>query len=308
MIFLLSLFCILGVSHASSLRSNVRKVNENTRLISYPMIMSHDAASGEISESRDHVVADWTKTQSVGLVAQLDCGVRSFDYRPTSTKDGKIYAHHGGITIHVEMKDSLRDIMKWANKHPDDLVVMYISHWDGDGCQDAVTNLLKSLSINTITECSSLSTLTYGEAKQASKLTGGGYLIAVYDCTNEYYDDSINCYSKDFTCYDSWPDNTKSIPFQALSTYMTKTTSSDPTETEALFWMAQAHWQSTAGSVTLGTLHNSSIVQDERRSEINLFIEQNILSGSYPYLNFLELDEVCDRGTEIYQAIKQVYL
>ena len=288
-------------------RLNLRSITDNSRLISYPMIMSHDAASGEISEDRDHVVADWTKTQSVGLVAQLGCGVRAFDYRPTY-QDGTIYAHHGGITIHVEMKQSLQDIINWANQNPDDLIILYLSHWDGDGCKEAVTDLLTSFQINTITTCNTLATLTYAEAKAASQLANGGYLLAIYDCTNEYYDSSINCYAKEFTCYDSWPENTTSIPFDALQTYMLQTTTQDPTTKESLLWMAQAHWQSTAGSVTLGTLHKSSLVEDEKRSQINAFIEQQIRKGSYPSLNFLELDEVCDRGIEIYQAIQEYYL
>ncbi len=40
-------------------------------LTQYSMLMSHDAVSGEIIEDRDHVVADWTKTQSVGILGQL---------------------------------------------------------------------------------------------------------------------------------------------------------------------------------------------------------------------------------------------
>ena len=56
------------------------------------MIMSHDAASGYLN--REHVVADWTDTQGATLSEQLDCGSRSFDYRPYY-KDGELFAHHG---------------------------------------------------------------------------------------------------------------------------------------------------------------------------------------------------------------------
>lgn len=281
------------------------RVNDDTRLISYPFIMSHDAASGEIAEDRDHVLADWTKTQSVGLVPQLDCGVRAFDYRPTLSKNGTLFAHHGGIVIHVPMASSVKDILRWANSHPDDLVIIYLSHWDGDGCQEAVTELLNSYSVYTVSNCVDLQTLTYGQAKKKAALKLGGYVMAAYDCTEENYDSKIICYSKDFTCYD---EDTKSVPMNDLANYMTKTTAIDPTVASPIFWMAQAHWQSTAASITLGTLHNSSIVQDERRAGVNAFVEQSILSSSYPFLNFLELDEVCDRGQEIYAAIKQVYL
>jgi hypothetical protein len=299
--FLYVLPCVLSLD-------SVWKVNDSTRLISYPMIMSHDSASGEIVPERDHVLADWTRTQDVGLVPQLDCGARSFDYRPIFGHDNIIYAHHGGVTIHVPMATSVKDIMSWANKHPEDLIVLYLSHWEGDNCKEEVAKLLDSMKINTIEDCNVLKTITYGEAKKQSALKLGGSLMAVYDCTEEYFDQKINCYSKDFTCYDSWPENTKSVPFTNLANYMKKTTATDPTVLQPIFWMAQAHWQSTASSITFGTLHNSSVVQDERRSQVNLYIEQSILNHSYPFLNFLELDELCDRGTEIYQAIKTVYI
>jgi hypothetical protein len=55
-----------------------RKLQNDYTLNRYPIIMSHDAATGEIVEERDHVVDDWAKTQSVGLVEQLNCGARSF--------------------------------------------------------------------------------------------------------------------------------------------------------------------------------------------------------------------------------------
>jgi hypothetical protein len=42
-----------------------------------------------------HVVDDWAQTQSIGLAGQLDCGARSFDYRPYLKDDGELYAHHG---------------------------------------------------------------------------------------------------------------------------------------------------------------------------------------------------------------------
>jgi hypothetical protein len=43
-----------------------RASNENIPLISYPIIMSHDSASGEIID--DNIVMAWTKTQSGGII------------------------------------------------------------------------------------------------------------------------------------------------------------------------------------------------------------------------------------------------
>eukprot|EP01032_Pedospumella_encystans_P037454 gene37454-42422_t len=67
--------------------------------------MAHDAASGEIVEERDHVVMEWTRTQGTGLVGQLNCGVRSFDYRPYLQGD-VLFAHHGPVVVHKTMSSS----------------------------------------------------------------------------------------------------------------------------------------------------------------------------------------------------------
>ena len=45
--------------------------------------------------TRTHVVDKWAQTQSSGLGGQLECGARSFDYRPYLDEDGVLYAHHG---------------------------------------------------------------------------------------------------------------------------------------------------------------------------------------------------------------------
>lgn len=281
----------------------------------YPIIMTHDSATGELDESRDYIVADWAKTQSATLVNQLNCGARAFDYRPKLESDKLIYAHHGGITIRVPMSESVKSIAAWANSNPDDLVMLYLSHFDGDGCEDEVVKLLTSMRVKMIRATSSstcqqqLQGLAYGQAKAMSTLHDGpGSVLAVFDCTEENYDSRINCYGKDFTCYDSWPDNTKQIPFDHLRSYVINTTLADPTTSSANLWMNQAHWQSTAATVSLGTLHRSSLIEDERRSALNLWVKDMIYNQEMPYLNVLELEDVCDHGQEVYEAISQVYL
>lgn len=301
-------FCFLQLNLSIGEISDIYLQNKNAIPLNvFPMIMAHDAASGEIVPERDHIVSDWTKTQSSGLIDQLNCGARSFDYRPI-LKDSTLYAHHGGIVIYVPMESSLQDIIGWSEAHPSDLIILYISHYEGDGCQEEAVKLLQKYSVYTVQDCNQLKNLTYGDALNLSMLVNGGHLLALFDCTNEFYDDSINCYNAKYTCYDSWPKGTSSIPFDNLSTYLLTTTKSNPTVSSPDTWMAQAHWQSTAGSVTLGTLHNSSIVQDERRSGINTWINKQVLNQAFIYLNYLELDEVCDQGNEISQSIENIYL
>jgi hypothetical protein len=65
----------------------------------------------------------------------------------------------------------------------------------------------------------------------------------------------------------------------------------------------QAHWQSTALSITLGTLHNSSLLLDEERSNINGWMAQQVTDKVYPHLNIVEVDHVCDHGLELYNSL-----
>ena len=285
------------------------QINAGQMLNSYPMIMSHDAATGEIIPERDHIVADWSMTQNTSLVEQLNCGSRSFDYRPYLYKN-VVFAHHGGFKIYKPMEETVMEVMKWCHEHSDDLIIFYISHYDGDsGCETAAKALFDRLKIKTIQDCGDLSSLSYTEAKVQAALPGGGSLLAIFDCTDEYYDSTINCYGNDFVCYnDSWPQNTSYIPFDHMTSYLQNTTNTDPTSHSVNMWMTQAHWQSSAETVILGTLHNSSLLLDESRSNMNKWIESAIYSKSFKYLNFLELDHVCDNGPAIYEAIKRVYL
>lgn len=54
-------------------------------------------------------------------------------------------------------------------------------------------------------------------------------------------------------------------------------------------WMAQAHWQYSATSVAEGVLHNSSILLDESKSEINHMLVHNISNYAFPFVNIVEV-------------------
>lgn len=289
-------------------------MNGEVLLKSYPMIISHDAATGELYMDRDHVVADWGRTQSTGLVGQLNCGSRSFDYRPY-LKDNVLIAHHGPLLIHKEMRESVTEIVNWTKENSNELVIMIISHCDSNAdsssdCINESIKLLSEMNVYTITNCDDLATLTYEKALElANTSDDGSGLIAIIDCVAENYDSTINCYGKDFICYDSWPENTTDIPWSYMKQYMSLVTKK-PTEQQqgSQLYMAQAHWQSNALGDTLGTLHNSSLLADEYRSGVNSWVVESINANEFEFINLLELDNVCDKGNEIAQALKTVYL
>lgn len=277
-------------------------------LSEYAMVMSHDAATGYLT--RTHVVADWTITQGVDLIGQLDCGSRSFDYRPYYDKDqDKVLAHHGGVKVDIEMGDAIDDVLSWSVKNPEELVMFYINSCDGDeGCMAATKAVVDSKNIYSISDCSSLGTLTVDDIMKHSQINdpaNGGHVFALYDCVAEEYDSTTNCYSKDFTCYDARPKNTAQIPWDHMISYAMNTTAADKSHGESYTpWMLQAHWQSTAGSITSGTLHRSSILLDEERSGMNLWTAESIAAGVFPTLSIIEVDNVCNHGIDIYNALK----
>ena len=86
--------------------------------------MAHDAASAYLTTSgpiRGQVYS-WTKTQDAGSMAELlECGTRSFDWRP-AWKEGKLGGHHGDIFIEHEFEETVREMNDWCAKNPDELV------------------------------------------------------------------------------------------------------------------------------------------------------------------------------------------
>eukprot|EP01031_Cornospumella_fuschlensis_P025438 gene25438-30717_t len=287
---------------ASPILQAVAVANGDILLRNYPLIMTHDAATGELVEDRDHIVADWAKTQSVGLGEQLKCGARSFDYRPKLEKDGTIYAHHGGVTIRKPMQESVADILSWNGLNPDEFVMLYISHTDGDNCTAAVESLLASMKVPYTKDCTALNTWTYSHALDVSSLPSGGHLLAIFDCVDEQYDESIECYVDRDVCYEG--DTLATKGYQKLISYMNALTNSPP----STLYMVQAHWQSSVSSVAKGTLHRSSLLLDESKSGVNAYVAQQIRAKAYPNMGLLEVDNVCDGGSEILQAIREVYL
>lgn len=244
-------------------------------------------------------MTDWAKTQSTGLVGQLQCGARAFDYRPQCEDGGHIYAHHGGISIKKPMKESVQDLIDWSASNPSDMIVLYLSHFDGDNCPAQVQDLLKSMGVYFVTDCNSLNGLTYDAAFKASTSTLGGHIFGVFDCMEEAYDSSINCYGPDYVCYDK----NKEKAWSPLKSYMTNITKTKPVS-NGILWMAQAHWQSDAYSISSGTLHRSSILIDEQKSGVNSWLASQIQANTnFPHLNMIEVDNVCDGGVALKYAV-----
>jgi hypothetical protein len=322
----------------------------------WPAIMSHDAMTGEWhsatfagkAETASNVtdrdpVADWGITQSAGLVQQLWCGARAFDYRPYC-RNGEVLAHHGGFTINKKLPDVVAEVRAWLRAVPVALVLIYFSHADGDAnCGGTVANWLAGLGIYTI-NCADVTRLTIAEVYARglrSDLGQGGSLVAIFDCMDERFDDSVNCYTGfSDTCY-SGPGDGGNEAWRRMKSYYVGSTL---TRGGAL-WMTQLHWQLTPTTITYGTLHGSSVLMDEQRGGVNAWAglalrnqggslapqvcdnvcfrhnvhqrRQSLVSCPFPppsppksteqVINFVEVDNVCDHGTDIYQALLDTY-
>ena len=62
-------------------------------------------------------------------------------------------------------------------------------------------------------------------------------------------------------------------------------------------------WESDAYGCIIGTLHNSSLLLDESRSNLNEWVAQSIINGMLKYINFLEVNNVCHGGDKILEAL-----
>lgn len=137
------------------------------------------------------------------------------------------------------MKDSINEVINWCNNNQNEFVLFYTNTCDGDdGCKEAAIDLLKSLGVYTITDCNELQSLTFEKAKSISTLTNGGSLLGLYDCVLEEYDSTINCYGKDFACYESWSNENTEIPWNKMNSYLNSVTSTIPTN-DGRLWMTQ---------------------------------------------------------------------
>lgn len=147
--------------------------------------MTHNAATGEDTGG---FLASCDNQGDTPISQQLTCGARALDYRPRLESDGTVSAHHGPLCpVDVPMSTSVQNIIDWLAANPDELVILYVSHFEGSGTlqqqKDASAAVLTSLGVDMIreNECASqLAGLTIGDVKARAQLPSGGYLLAVF--------------------------------------------------------------------------------------------------------------------------------
>lgn len=106
---------------------------------------------------------------------------------------------------------------------------------------------------------------------------------------------------KPYTCYKD--SSTKSLPVNRMLAYLQQVGAQGPPANGRLYTY-QALWQEDTSSVVLGILHGSSLLLDEERSGLNSIVRSQILNGSYPSINFMEVNNVCNGGPELLAALR----
>jgi hypothetical protein len=248
------------------------------------------------------------------------------DVRVIKESDGLVYMHHGEVEVKHLFIEAMKEViltcyilhnlveyltppllvlitsqvLEWAGKNTDDLVVVILNPSDGD-TETASNAIVTSLGLYKETDCDSvMNSLTVQGAKDKGSLPGGGHVYVVPEsCVNDNYDPTIMCYEGVKFCYGT----DKEDLFNQLWGNIDGLTKAAPPSPR--LWMSQAHWQYSAASVVSGAVLFSSIILDEERSDLNSKVLDIVSSDRWPVLNFLELDNVCHRGKEIHEALVQ---
>ena len=169
----------------------------------WPMLQTHDAATGYLNSTVDFIddiVVRFAKTQSGNVTTQLECGARSFDWRPfLSATDGIVFAHGQEIVNH-SMRAAAAEVVAWANAHAADqedaLVLLIVADCNGGACNDAAEAAFLAEGLRVQNDCGAASDWTVAAAMSASAMAGGGHAVALMNCPSapvNTYDDRLSC-------------------------------------------------------------------------------------------------------------------
>lgn len=285
---------------------DVSNIWDDVFLNRWNAIVSHDAATGYVPGSG--IVNKFVKTQTVSWPQQLDCGARVFDVRIGPITDEGLIFHHGKFKIHYLFEKALEETIAWASAHPGELVVLYLAEraeWKSSARHNSTKSTDPNLAefkrivakhnVPMLLNCTELSTLTVRDARLQYGRLSHGVIVVDYTCTQENYDPSVHCSSiiPSFCCYRKHSEK----PFTKLWSSLENGTQEYPTS----LGFVQAHWQYSATSIVASEWWHGSVVIDEQASELNKKLAQRVTS--YKALSWIEINNVCDAGNEIFDAL-----
>ena len=297
-----------------------RKDPRTTLLNEWPMLMAHDAATTYISQGSVDPLDSWTKTQPDGGLAGLfGCGARAFDWRPILLKNGTLAMHHSWVEVDFPLEGAIDDLlaaMRSQNNTAENLVILGVTDCfcqdqkaNPCTCLDEVVAFLSSKKIPLLTDTElrgGLMTAANATALGSARGDGGAAILAVTDWV-ENYDSQVVCSGYDrglYTCYaDS---SSKAFPLDRMWEYIDNITKAGPSPSHQLATV-QCLWEESPASIAIGTLHGSSLLKDESKSQLNALLTQRIHNGVWNVssVGIIEVNNICDGGAALLEAFRE---
>jgi len=287
-------------------------------------LMAHDAGTGYI-ERKKALHWFYSKTQ-IGTAYQiLNDGARALDIRPKLLSNGTVILQHGAVDVKVALDILVQDAVQWCHDNDDELVLlltndMKYENYDGSSGTDAMAQVYASLGVPYYS-CDAIHNLTVAEVMAMAHLASGGYLIAldrhdVYGSfcgkSNWLHDELVTCYPSD----GSICTNTKGVePLASLTSYVLASANNPstdssyhlgpPTDLETYpFNEIQAMWQVDSHAIVAGLSHVSSLLDDNKHSEVNRDMATLIYDGAFNSISLFAVDHVAIDGNALLSILR----
>lgn len=298
-------------------------------------LMSHDAATGYIHPG-DLRGLTWpyAKNQVGSVYQQLDDGARALDLRPKLLVNSTIIFQHGS-NIPVSLEQVVSEVVQWCGEkgNEDELVLLLPSNFQYEHSSSSSANLTMPSAMRTVYEklgvtylhCNAVYGLTMGQVKELSLLASGGYLLALdgqdYDgtfCgkTNWISDQIVTCWGNFSKTAHTKSCRASAQPLQRLFSYVLASANNPSTDDRTVLGPPsnryeyplneiQALWQVDSYAAVAGLAHFSSILQDNRQSQVNQHMVELIHSGQFQNpISIFAVDNVALHGNALLSVLR----
>ena len=306
--------------------------NENLLLSEASFLFAHDAATGyiKLGVSKAGLSSFYSKTQLGTLYDQLNNGARALDLRPWLYNNGTVAFHHGAIRISTTFESALEHVTQWVTENPTELVLLLTSHFGYENSNQynddayAMVNALKSIYAAfgiTYLSCVDIEGWTVGEAMEVAAVANGqGYVLALDGndfhgsfCGKQNWIESevVTCWGSNnhTSCKKS---NEQWDKLQAYALASANNEASDdndhlgpPASTDIYpFNEIQALWQVDALAVAMGLAHFSSILEDNKASNVNAKMVDLIYDEQFKAISLFAVDNVAVHGNALLSVLR----
>ena len=327
---------VQGLIKGGSWSATMATIPISQTLRDLKMLSSHDAGTGYFAGATSFREGAMV-TQMTDLVTQANCGVRAFDFRIGAIKNTKennketVLFHHGGFFVDTEGSEvtlALASLVKWANSHPSELLVLMLKscrtceecdptsipacdnenngcHTYGDKGAMQQTRLMKPFKENGIQihpdiNCNGES---MANIMKKSKVPGGGHiLVTPQGCFDDNWASPIWKGKEEVNFY--WGEKTLDTLWSYFKSSLSKFKKG---VYDRPFWL-QAHWQMKPDDWSI--MHYSTGLRDDMveattNSKINYHVLKKLQDDSNlrANVNVMSMNEVCHAGPEIAQLL-----